>query len=496
MGCEPRWATPRTPSRKTLGDQAARIAVALGKPLLPWQRQVFDVALEVNEDGTPAYRDVVVTVPRQQGKSQALLTAVLHRALSRDNQEIRYAAQHGAGARAKLVDDWLPELENSVFARYFRHRLTSGHEALFFRNGSSLGLVATTQKSGHGATLDLAILDECFAHPDARVEQALRPALMTRSDAQLWVVSTAGTRAMSHYLWEKVETGRQLVEADVRTGLCYFEWSADDVADPADPATWRSCMPALGLTVSEDVVAADFAAMPSAEFQRAYLNRWTAQRTDPAIPLDAWLALTDYSSQPEDPIVLAFDVTPDRGRSAIAVAGKCADGRRHLEVVAHEAGTAWVPDRLDQLKRKHGAVAVVCDVSGPANSLLPDLARLGIDVTTVTTKEHGQACGLLYDAVVEGSVRHLGTEELTAAIDSAIKRHVGDVWLWNRRSSSNDISPLVAVTLALWGLANQSEHKPTVWSLDEVIADMRERERREQLRQLRQLRQLDEEDDQ
>ena len=122
---------------------------------------------------------MVLTVPRQSGKTTLLLVLILLRALDGGGTTIKYTAQHGAAARGKLIDDWLPALKASAFNRYFT-RLTSGHEALLFGNGSSLGLVATTQKSGHGATIDLAILDEAFAHPDARVEQAVRPAMMTR----------------------------------------------------------------------------------------------------------------------------------------------------------------------------------------------------------------------------------------------------------------------------------------------------------------------------
>jgi phage terminase large subunit-like protein len=196
MTAEPRWSTPRTTSRKTMGDVAGKMAVALGLPLMGWQQRVADVALEQNDDGRFAYRDVALTVPRQQGKSSLLLVIQMTRALASENQNVRYAAQHGAAARQKLIDDWLPALKKSPLSRYFRPRLTSGHEALLFDNGSSIGLVASTEKSGHGSTVDLAVMDEAFAHPDARVEQSLRPAMLTRPNAQLWIVSTAGTMSL------------------------------------------------------------------------------------------------------------------------------------------------------------------------------------------------------------------------------------------------------------------------------------------------------------
>jgi hypothetical protein len=44
-GVPARWATRRT-RRATYGGKVAEVAAALGLKLLPWQRQVAEVALE------------------------------------------------------------------------------------------------------------------------------------------------------------------------------------------------------------------------------------------------------------------------------------------------------------------------------------------------------------------------------------------------------------------------------------------------------------------
>src|SRR5690606_39326101 len=65
--CPPRWATPRSPDRPTLGPRVAEVAAQLGTPLMPWQQYVVDVALELDpETGQLAYREVVLTVPRDR----------------------------------------------------------------------------------------------------------------------------------------------------------------------------------------------------------------------------------------------------------------------------------------------------------------------------------------------------------------------------------------------------------------------------------------------
>jgi hypothetical protein len=68
----------------------------------------------------------------------------------------------------------------------------------------------------------------------------------------------------------------------------------------------------------------------------------------------------------------------------------------------------------------------------------------------VTATEHGRACATIFDLVEQGKLRHLGTSELRAAVKGAKTRELGDAWAWARSKSSVDISPLVAVTLAVW----------------------------------------------
>lgn len=477
--CSPRWATPRVPSRRTLGAAAGEVARELGTPLMPWQQQVADVALELDPiSGRFVYREVGLTVPRQSGKTTLILSVVFARALAERRQNIRYTAQTGADARKKLIDDWLPAIEHTSFDKrgLFRTRLTNGHEALRFRNGSHVGLVATTKKAGHGGTLDMVLLDEAFAHPDARLEQALRPAMITRTHpgSQLWVVSTAGTPEDSPYLWDKVEKYRQVVEATLTHSVCYFEWSAADELDPADPATWATCMPALGHTQSVEAIESEFQGMALNEFERAYLNRWKNATSDPVIPLADWNALRDPDSKMLDPVCLAFDVTPDGASSSICAAGHRADGLFHVEVVQTGAGTGWLPERLAELVETHKPVALVCDPAGTAGGVLPKLSEL--DVTTTSAREHAQACSLLFDTVAQEGLKHLGTPELAVALDGAVKRPLVDSWAWSRRSSSIDISPLVAVTLALWGLQTQRHDIPEVYDLDEIVERL-ERER-------------------
>jgi phage terminase large subunit-like protein len=239
---------------------------------MPWQDEVNGTATELLPDGRFAYRQVVLEVMRQQGKTVDLLSMMMARALRRPGTQISYTAQTRLDARHRLLDVWWPIIERSKLRPFVDVRKGSGSEAYLFKNGSMLGLVSGTQTSGHGDSLDLGVIDEAWAQRDDHIEQAMRPAMMTR-DAQLWVVSAAGDET-SEYFRGKVTDGRARAEMGVTENGCYIGYSAADDEDPADPATWRRRMPALGITVSEETVRADYELMELSEFRRAYLCQW------------------------------------------------------------------------------------------------------------------------------------------------------------------------------------------------------------------------------
>lgn len=457
LTCQPRWATPRT-SRPTLGGKVAQISAALGQPFMPWQRHVADVAFEVDpETGLLVYREIVLTVPRQSGKTTLTLSLMTHRCIAMGtNQRVFYTAQSGKDARQKWEDDHVPVLEQSPFSSLFNVRKTNGSEALRWVNGSIWGLLASTESSGHGGQSDCTVIDEAFAQKDARIEQSQKPAMVTRPQPQLWVVSTMGTDD-SLYLNEKVEQGRLRAAAGETSSVAFFEWSAPEDADPGDPATWWACMPALGYTVSEETIRYNFDSMKESEFRRAFLNQ--RQSKDASAPWqvigeDIWLSCADNNSQIVNTPTIAIDVTPSRSMTSICAAGMRRDGLAHVEVVANRPGTSWVMDWFKENNRVSRYKEVVIDPVSGAYSLVPDLRAAGLKIVEVSPRNVAAGCGKFFDLVTSNRLRHLDQVPLSTAVAGAKKRILGDSWAWARRDTSIDVSPLVACTLALYWHTN------------------------------------------
>jgi hypothetical protein len=125
-------------------------------------------------------------------------------------------------------------------------------------------------------------------------------------------------------------------------------------------------------------------------------------------------------------------------------------------VVDHRPGTGWILQRAKELHAKWKPRCWVIDGGGPAGSLIADLedeeSGLGITVVQPKVREVAQASGQFYDAVAEQGLSHLDQAPMAAALAGAQKRPLGDAWAWARRGVNVDISPLVAGTLAKWGL--------------------------------------------
>lgn len=424
---------------------------------MPWQKNVADVALEMDADGVPHYREIVVLVPRQCGKTSLVLAMELHRALLWGHPvTIGYTAQTGWDARRKLIDDQVPLLEGSPFKSAIKRVYRgAGMESVHFRNGSRIDVMPSTPTAGHGRVISgLGVIDEAFSDEDDRREGAILPAMATKRDAQLLVISTAGTQT-SLYLKRKVEQGRALVEAGVDTGVAYFEWSADtETADIDDPQTWWNTIPALGHTIDETVVRHARGTMTEGEFRRAWLCQWTVV-DDAAIPAKYVARVLDPKTAPSGHLSFGVDVALDRSWAAISVA----DETGRVELIDHREGVTWVVDRALALYRQHKGILVV-DGYSPANSLVDRLEQGGIPVARYSLRDMTSACGIFYDAVLDDAIRIRPHPSLEAAITAAKRKSMASGWLWSRTVDAADLTPLFAATIAYHHATNRRPPEP------------------------------------
>ena len=80
--CPPAYATEPVPGARNSLAEYRVLADTLGYELMPWQELVLRVVSEIDSDtDLPRYQTLVVTVPRQSGKSTLAVLLVMHRLL-------------------------------------------------------------------------------------------------------------------------------------------------------------------------------------------------------------------------------------------------------------------------------------------------------------------------------------------------------------------------------------------------------------------------------
>lgn len=449
------------------GEIAIEVCELAGLFLDEWQRWLLMSSLGERLDGKWSAFEVGEVIPRQNGKGSTLEGRELTGLFAIDEERLIIHSAHEQATSSEhqrrlleLIES-VPDFDRKVA----RAPKGKGMEAIELKDGSRILFKTRTGGGGRGLTGDLVVLDEAMILPEAATA-ALVPTMAARSvtgNPQLWYAGSAVDQ-------QKTEHGVVLSRVRSRAlkgvpRLMYVEWSAegddpDSISEDArfDPAVWAQANPGMGLRISQEHVANEAAgALGPREFavERLGVGDWPNPypETGDGIPIELWRARKDPASSFVGPVSLAFDVKPDRSAAAIGAAGRREDGRMHLEVVEHRRGTGWLPEVLEKvIAAQPTAGDPICDLNGPAASLKKALAERGIEVQDVSARDHAEACGQLFDAVEQGTVRHLGTPELDAAVKGAKKRQLGDAWAWSRKASGIDISPLVAVTLAQIGV--------------------------------------------
>jgi phage terminase large subunit-like protein len=430
------------------GLEAIELMASAGFDLDPPQRDTLIAAMGVSEDRWAA-DDVVVVQPRQNGKSALLVARALWGVTLGGERLALFSAHEFKTCReAFLLARSLCET-SALQAFSPRVAIAHGKEGIEFATGGRLLFIARTRTSGRGFSPDLVIADEAFELDDLALS-ALKPSMAAAKTPQMWFASSAPheTSSVLRRLCLKGRGGEA-------SRLCYFEWAADADAPIEDVRAWIQANPGIGRRIALGTIAAELGTMEPDDFARERLGIWAEDAAASVFPTWADLA-EENPPAPTGARALGIDVTPDRRRACIAAAADIGEDRVLVEILEEREGVSWVVDEVAALVADHEPDAVVVDMRGQARSLIAALEKAGVDVTRTDWAAMTAACGGFHDAVVEGRLVHRDDPKLNAAVEGAVQRYSGDAWAWARRSSRSNVSPLVAVTLAAWGV-NETE---------------------------------------
>jgi hypothetical protein len=457
----------------TYSDLAADFAAAYGLVPDDWQQVILDDWLAVGPKGRWASLKCGLSVPRQNGKNGALEIRELFGAVGRGERILHTAHQvktamlhfrrlkHFFGSKVNDPNARYPELNALVKEMTATH----GREAIYLKNGASIEIVARSQGSGRGYTVDVIVCDEAQDMSDDDLEALLSASSAGPLGDPQWIFT--GTPPGPRVDGSVFTRNRTEATTGGRRGrkVSWLEWAADPKDDPADPATWEKANP--GLTTGRllfDVVEAEYGTFSPGGFARERLGIWPEVAASArVIPGETWAALAKPGPvNGTPPTSLAVDASHDR----VLVIAACwtipGEDRNHVEIVHLDpsgdtlAAVNWLVERA-RPKR----IPVFIDAMSPAASMIPALKTSRVQVKQTSSGDMAKACGLLVDDASSGRLSHGITDEngtssqapLDAALAGAKKRAIGTAggWGWDRKDPAVNIAPLVAVSLARLG---------------------------------------------
>lgn len=458
----PKYATRRTPRRRNRAAEIMATSVAMGTPLMPWQYSVAEVATEYRVATRVPYRKTVtVTVPRQSGKSVLVQSVGVNTLMADPYLYAVYVAQTRLGATNRLRDI-AHRLESLGVDPGHKFTRGVGNEKITFTNGSRLEVQSPKAVSAHGESIDLAILDELWRVP-SDVMSGVVPAMVARPRAQLWLLSTAGNEE-SELLNNMVAKGREDPDGD----MAFFEWSMPEDANVYDSARWHEWMPALGHTASIESIAAAQSVMSLPEFRRAFGNIAILEDNAAAIPEAWWRWGHTTEEVPPVGLSLAVDVNRTPPGWSIAAAWPTSEGF-HGDLVEHGIGLELspIPAKLRELVARFRPAEICLDPTGPAGALVPDIQSIADDyvipLRTFNGAQRARADVWLFDLLRGSTEEHTEEADATAptfthspmipldqAAEAARAEEKGAAWFFSRATSYVDLSPLLAVSMAVW----------------------------------------------
>jgi len=458
MGSQTARVCTHPPYVRTHGLAASRLSASAGLVLDPWQAAILDVILGVRDDGKFACFEPCFVIPRQNGKGAVFEALALFKLFVLQERLIMWSAHQLKTAgesfrRILALADNTPDLKRLMGKPMFRQ----GEQGLQLKTGQRLLFHARSKTSMRGYSPTSLILDEAFDINNDDMA-ALLPTLSAQPNAQVVYASTPPLNAAESQHLQRL---RARGESGTDTSLAWWDWSVPSGTDFDNRTGWAQANPALGIRISEEAVERERNTLDNEDFGRERLGIWPELASEHVIDLSLWSSLVDKGSKRGEKLAFAVDVSPER-KACIAMASIRADGKMHVELVDHKTGTAWVPERLVELRDKWNPVAIALDVGGPGGNLLLELEKVGItrpenqdrpsygSLAVPTVREVAAACASLVDGIQHKAVRHLDEPRLNLAIANAKTRPLGDAWAWARKNMSVDISPLVAVTLARW----------------------------------------------
>lgn len=439
----------------------------LNEPLDPWQAWLVIHMGELLPDGRPRFKQVLIIVARQNGKTHLLRILALFW-LFIEQWELILGTSTNLSVAREAWDKAVQTAETNPTLRRWMPpkgvRRANGEQTLSaIRDDGPAGrylIAASNRRGGRGLTIDRLILDELREHRSWEAWNAATPATNARPHAQIVAITNQGDDESV-----VLDSLRESAHKDIEQGTsqysreAIFEWSAPDGADISDPNVWAYANPNLGYRLDLDSIkgpalrALEAGGTEEAGFRTEMLCQ-RVRSLQAAFNARAWAACYKAGTRvdPALPYTWGFDVNR-AGTRATLIAAQKVDGKDRIQVIAEwrtPEDLQHVTEDLAKKLRERKPKALLWFPNGPAatyGAKLKNLRIPGVQIQELSGEISDAAMGFA-DAVQAERIEHDNDPLLNDHVIGAQKLWSGDRWKYSRKGRGS--SDAVYAAAAAW----------------------------------------------
>lgn len=313
--------------------------------LEPWQQFILAVLFGWRKKGdkTRRFREAYLEIPRKNGKSIMAAGVGLY-CLAADNE---FGAEVYSGATtekqawevfrpAKIMVERTPDLRE-----YFGIEANAKHLYIAADGSRFEALIGNP---GDGSSPSCAIVDEYHEHANSDLFDTMQTGMGARLQPLMFIITTAGSNIGGPCYEKRLSSQKVLSGVFKDEQLFSVIYSLDEGDDWSERSSWYKANPNLGVSVSEDFLAAQVASAlrsptKQSSVKTKHFNKWVGAR-------NAWINMEQWAKAGDDdltidkvaglPAILGLDLATRIDIAArVSLFWKDIEGQRHYYAFPH-----------------------------------------------------------------------------------------------------------------------------------------------------------------
>jgi phage terminase large subunit-like protein len=429
------------------GDKAIAIAEfafannAVPMKLDEFQKWILRQALQTDKDGNFRFRQYIVSMGRQNGKTTIASALMLYFMLAHSPQPNVFAIASTL-QQANIAYSRFSNLVNSSPEIKKKFRQTTETRGIKTKAGGYLQVSTSKAASLQGHSLTACVLDELHILKPETYDAVVIGAGQ-QHNSLIFGITTAGSEE-SELLKRLYEQGKSGAP-----GLGIAIWEAPEGSKTDDPEALKAANPALaeGRMSLEDTLQ-EVAVLPEADAVRYKLNRFITAE-NPFLPFGKWKQLGECSYPPE-PMKICADISPGWGAFTLTGAWR-KDKEVHTCVLAsvikpsYEQALSLLLKVLEQVPYTEVGISTYW-----GKALLDALNEKGVRTKALVRRDEFVAPPLFYEAVMRDEVKHQHLDLLDYQMARVGRKEQGDEYKLVRPSGAVEIDVAMSCVFAVY----------------------------------------------